>query len=71
MNIIFDFDLQTDHLLTIDYLPTKFEASRTKHCLVISSPMYGALNMTFDLDLRPTDLNINWNHLLIQDHLPT
>ena len=27
--------------------------------------------MTFDLDLWPTDLNINWGHLLIKDYLPT
>ena len=27
--------------------------------------------MTFDLDLWPTDLNINRCHLLIQDYLPT
>ena len=27
--------------------------------------------MTFDLDLWPTDLNINRGHLLIQDYLPT
>ena len=27
--------------------------------------------MTFDLDLRPTDLNINRDHLLIKDYLPT
>ena len=28
-------------------------------------------NMTFDLDLWPTDLNINRDHLLIKDYLPT
>ena len=27
--------------------------------------------MTFDLDLLPTDLNINRGHLLINDYLPT
>ena len=27
--------------------------------------------MTFDLDLWPTDLNINRDHLLIKDYLPT
>ena len=27
--------------------------------------------MTFDLDLWPTDLNINRGHLLIKDYLPT
>ena len=27
--------------------------------------------MTFDLDLLPTDLNINRDHLLIKDYLPT
>ena len=28
-------------------------------------------NMTFDLDLWPTDLKINRDHLLINDYLPT
>ena len=28
-------------------------------------------NMTFDLDLWPTDLKINRDHLLIMDYLPT
>ena len=28
-------------------------------------------NMTFDLDLLPTDLKINRDHLLIKDYLPT
>ena len=28
------------------------------------------INMTFDLDLWPTDLNINRDHLLIKDYLP-
>ena len=28
-------------------------------------------NMTFDLDLWPTDLKINRDHLLIKDYLPT
>ena len=27
--------------------------------------------MTFDLDLSPTDLNMNRDHLLIKDYLPT
>ena len=27
--------------------------------------------MTFNLDLLPTDLNINTGHLLIKDYLPT
>ena len=27
--------------------------------------------MTFDLDLSPTDLNINRDHLLIKDYVPT
>ena len=27
--------------------------------------------MTFDLDLRPTDLNDNRGHVLIKDYLPT
>ena len=27
--------------------------------------------MTFDLDLLPTDLNINRGHLLIKDYPPT
>ena len=29
------------------------------------------IGLTFDLDLLPTDLNINRDHLLIKDYLPT
>ena len=27
--------------------------------------------MIFDLDIEPTDLNINRDHLLIKDYIPT
>ena len=29
------------------------------------------IGVTFDSYLSPTDLNIDWGHLLIQDYLPT
>ena len=48
-----DRKINRDHLLIIDYLPTKFEASRRKHCWVISCRRYGRstwpLTLTFDL----------------------
>ena len=34
-------------------------------------PKVWETDMTFDLDLWPTDLNINRDHLLIKDYLPT
>ena len=112
-----DQNINRDHLLIKDYLPSKFEASGAKRSWVISCTMCGrltwpmtltywpeykygpsthqglstyqvwsfwdkaflsyqlhkvwAINMTFDLDLWPTDLKINRDHLLILDYLPT
>ena len=34
-------------------------------------PKHPSIGFTFDLDLWPTDLNINRNHLLTNDYLPT
>ena len=36
-----DLNINRDHLLIKDYLPTKFEASGAKHSLVISCTRYG------------------------------
>ena len=69
-----DLNINRDHLLIKDYLPTKFEAFEAKRSWVISCISYvnlWAINMTFDLDLWPTYLNINKDHLLILDYLPT
>ena len=63
-----DLNINRDHLLILDYLPTKFEACRTKHCYRL--PKVQEI-MTSDLDLWSTDLNINRDHLLIKDYLPT
>ena len=110
-----DLNINRDHLLIKDYLPTKFEASGAKRSWVISCTRWSRqawpLTLTFDLltwisigiiyssrtiylpslkllgqsllelsvaqgevdrhDLWPTDLNINRDHLLIKDYLPT
>ena len=71
-NIIFDLDLwpsdlniNRDHLITMDYLPTTFEGCGTKrYWSRLAWPL------TSHLDLWP-DLNINRNHLHIKDYLPT
>ena len=34
-------------------------------------PNWSRIGLTFDLDLEPTDLNIDRGHLLIKDYLPT
>ena len=39
--------------------------------LMRSFPKIKRIGLTFDLDLWPTDLNINRGHLLIKDFLPT
>ena len=48
-----DLKINRDHLLTKDYLPTKFEASGAKHSWVISctrwSKLAWPLTLTFDL----------------------
>ena len=63
-----DLNINRDHLLMKDYLPTKFEASEAKRSWVISCTRYGQstwpLNLTFDL-------LTNRDHLLIWDYLPT
>ena len=114
-----DLKINRDHLLTKDYLPTKFQASGAKRSWVISCTRWSRLAwpltltfdlltwksigiiysprtiylpslkflgqsvlelsvaqgevdcMTFDLDLWPTDLNINRDHLLTKYYLPT
>ena len=70
-----DLNINRGHLLIQDYLHTKFEASGAKRSWVISctrwSRLAWPLTLTFDLDLWPTDLNINRGHLLIKDYLPT
>ena len=74
-NIPFDLDLwptdmniNRDHLLIKDYLPTKFEASGAK-CYQLHKVWY--TDKTFDLDLWSTDLNNHRDHLHIKDYLPT
>ena len=110
-----DLNINRDHLLIKDHLPTKFEAFGAKRSGVIHCTRFWrltwTLTLTFDLltwiligiiyssrtiylpslkllvqsalelsvaqglgdwhDLWPTDLNINWDHLLIKDYLPT
>ena len=112
-----DQNVNRDHLLIKDYLPTKFEASGAKCSRVIRCTRFERLtwpltldlvtwlpigiiyssrtiylpslkllgqsvvelsvnkvwetDMTFDLDLWPTDLTINRDHLLIKDYLAT
>ena len=66
-----DLNINSDHLLIKYYIPTKFEASGTKHFWVISCTMCGRLTWTFVLDFWPTDLNISRDHLLINEYSPT
>ena len=63
-----DLNVNRDHVLIKDYLPTKFEASGAKCSRVICCTRFET-DMTFDL--WPTDLTINRDHLLIKDYLPT
>ena len=66
-----DLNINRDHLLIKDYLPTKFEASEAKHSWVFSCTRYGEstwpLTLTFDL--------LTWISiaiiLLILEYLPT
>ena len=63
-----DLNINRDHLLIMDYLPTRFEVTgekRAKRSWVICRT-----RCEFDLDHCPTDLNINRDHLLIKDYLP-
>ena len=62
-----DKNIDKDHILIKDYLPTKFEAFGAKSSWVISCTRCGRPTWP----LRPTDLNINRDHLLIKDYLPT
>ena len=74
-----DLKINRDHLLTKDYLPTKFEASWAKRSWVISCTRWSklawplTLTLTYwpELDRWPTDLKINRDHLLTKDYLPT
>ena len=65
-----DLNINWDHLLIKDYLPTKFEATGAR-CSWVQLHKVWERDMTFDLDLWPTDLNIHKYHLLIKDYLPT
>ena len=65
-----DLNINRDHQLIKDHLPTKFEASGAKRSGVISCTRWWT-GMTFDLDLWPTDLKINRDHLLTKVYLPT
>ena len=66
-----DLNINRDHLLIKNHLPTNFEDPGAKCYWVISCTRLREINMTFDIELWPTDLNINRNHLLIKDYLPT
>ena len=66
-----DLNINTYHLLIMDYLPTRFEGSGAKHFWVISCTRGRETIITFDLALWPTDLNINRDRPLIKDYLPT
>ena len=63
-----DLKINRDHLLTKDYLPTKFEASGAKRSWVISCTRWSKLAWPLTLTF---DLNINRDHLLTKDYLPT
>ena len=58
------------YLLIKDYLPTTFEASGAERSWVKVAQVWET-NMTFCLDLWPTDLNIYRDNLLIKEYLPT
>ena len=49
----------------------RFAGDTTTNIDVCETLMPPFPNMTFDLDLWPTDLKINRDHLLIKDYLPT
>ena len=63
-----DLKINRDHLLTKDYLPTKFEASGAKRSWVISCTRWSKLAWPLTLTF---DLKINRDHLLTKDYLPT
>ena len=62
-----DLNINRDHLLILDYLTTKFEACRTKHCWVISCTRYRrstwTLTSTFDI-LTWISIGITWTIFL-------
>ena len=68
-----DLNINRDHLLIKDYLPTKFDGSGGKAFLSYMYLLHKVweTDMTFDLYLWPTDLNIDRDHLLIKVYLPT
>ena len=63
-----DLDINRGHLLTKDYLPTKFEACGAKRCWVIHCTRFERLTWPWPW---PSVLTINRDHLLIKDYLPT
>ena len=68
-----DMNINRDHLLIMDYLPSKFKASCAKRSWVVSLTR-SARSMwflTFDLDLWPTDLKIDRDYRLTKDYIPT
>ena len=70
-NVLADLIIDRDHQLIMDFLPTKFEASETNRSWVLQLHKVLEINVTFSLDLWPTELNINRDHLLMKDYLPT
>ena len=65
-----DVNIDGEYVLIKDYLPTKFEASGAKCSWVFRCISRGRPIWPFDLDIWPTDLNINKDHL-IKDYLST
>ena len=63
-----DLNINRGHLLTKDYLPTKFEGYGAKRSWVISCTRWSKLACPLTLTF---DLNINRGHLLTKDYLPT
>ena len=60
-----DLNINRDHLITMDYLPTKFEGCGTKRSRVISCTRWSRLAWPLTLTF---DLNINRDNLLIKDY---
>ena len=65
-----DLNIHKDHLLIVEYIPSKFDTSWTKRSWVIFCTKYGRpkrqLTLTFNI---LTWISIS-NHLLIKDYLP-
>ena len=61
-----DLNINRNHLLIKDHLPTKFEASGAKRSWLLV-----AQGVRDQHDLWLTDLNTNRDHLLMMDYLPT